>query len=237
MSDRVELGNQFALVRVSIGDLQEQDVNAHFMPSRVFNRLAENVAERGGLQSLPLLAQPGGEGPMEIVSGHHRIRAARAAGESELWCMLDEALQTRSEIVSAQLAHNALIGGDDTDLVDQLLKKIDNPDDLLASGLSDRIQMPDMGDLEMFVPSLDFRWKTLSFVFLPHQLEDFTELIEAMDGPQHMVGVSGAEQFEPFLKAVAKFARVKDVRSVGTAIALLTRLALEEVERENSEEQ
>lgn len=228
--DRYELGDGFELRKVNIADLKEQDVNAHYMPSARFNRLSENIRKRSGLQSLPLCAQPGGNGPIEIVSGHHRIRAARAAGLEEIWVLIDTELRTRSAVISAQLAHNALVGSDDQNVIAELIKQIDNPDDLLASGLSDDLPQVEADTLQIFIPHLDFQEKVLSLAFLPHQMENWEKLLDSLDGRQDQVGVVSDEIFESFLEAAAQYAKVKDVKSVGTAIALLTETALREVE-------
>ncbi|HEU5032745.1 MAG TPA: ParB/Srx family N-terminal domain-containing protein, partial [Spirillospora sp.] len=58
--------------------LREQDVNAQTMSPRHFDRLTENIRGRGMIESLPYVYWPDEEGVPEIVSGHHRCRAARA---------------------------------------------------------------------------------------------------------------------------------------------------------------
>lgn len=233
--DKFHLGEGMVLRKVKIGDLKEQDVNAHYMPSGVFNRLTENISDRGALESIPLTARPDPEGPIEVVSGHHRIRAARAAGHDEVWVLVDTLLRTRSEIVAKQLAHNALVGRDDAGVIAEMLKEIDNPDDLLKTGLTDQVPNVDPDDFPMFVPNIDLRWKRVTFEFLPHQLENFTELLESLDGAHDFYGVASEEQFKPFLEAAAEFARVKDVRSIGTAIALLTELGRQIADGEGGE--
>jgi hypothetical protein len=214
---------------VDIADLKEQDVNAHVMPPAMFERLVENIRITGRMESLPFCAQPKGSGPVEIVSGHHRVRAARKAGLTRVDVLVDTADLTRSQIVAKQLAHNALVGFDDRDLVKQLLAMVTNVDDLLESGLNaDLLPTPDKFKVTLFTPHADYKWKTATFVFLSHQLDKFEELVKSLKSEAKTVCVACEGQFEPFMKAVAAFARERNILSAASAVATLTDLALEQ---------
>src|SRR6059036_2769174 len=76
----LDLGNGLELWKVHPSTLREQDVNARSMPKAMFERLAQTIARDKRLESLPLCAKT--ESGLEIVSGHHRVRAATAAGIS-----------------------------------------------------------------------------------------------------------------------------------------------------------
>lgn len=234
---RIHLGNQLWLERVAIGDLKEQDVNAHVMGSAMFERLAENIRREGQLESVPYCAQPNGQGPIEIISGHHRIRAARAAGMTHVVVLVDRAARTRSQIIAKQLAHNALVGNDDPELVRRLVSQIKNVDDLLATGLNQEF-LPNQDNFTMtlFTPHADFQWRYCSFTFLPHQMDQLKELARRSTEHSDVVMVGREEQFEKFLVAVGEFARRRQVVSAGTAIAMLTDMALKEIERLEAEE-
>ena len=79
-SQELVIGDDLVIRIVKISELREQDVNAQQMSSRDFDRLTENIRIRGQVESLPYCHQPNGEGTIEIISGHHRVRAARKAG-------------------------------------------------------------------------------------------------------------------------------------------------------------
>lgn len=235
---KVDLGNDLWIETVEIGALKEQDVNAHVMPPSMLARLTENIRIRGGLESLPYCAQPNGQGPIEVVSGHHRIRAARAAGAAKVVVIVDRGPLTRSQIVAKQLAHNALVGSDDPDLVKQLVAQITSVDDLLASGLKeDFLPTPDKFKVTLFTPHADYQWRTCTFVFLTHQVEQIDKLVQKLKGPTEVVCLACQDQFEPFMTAVAAFARKRNIISAATAIAVLTNLALEEVAKAEAAEQ
>jgi hypothetical protein len=219
-----------------IADLREQDINANVMAPAVFERLVENVKRRGALESVPYCARPNDEGPTEIVSGHHRVRAAHAAGLKEVPVMVDTAEVTRSTVIAKQLAHNALDGDDDPDIVKQLVGFIDTPDDLLVTGLPpELLDLEDRDAIQLFTPRVDFGWKNVTFAALPHQLEQAKELVDQLDGRQDLVILTLPDQFDAFLAAAAKFARIKDIRSGGTAVALLIDTALAEIKAAEKE--
>jgi hypothetical protein len=137
MDRLADLGNGLFLERWPIADLKEQDVNAHVMEPSKFNRMVANMKKRGALESVPFCAgapdsidpKQLAEGigrddkvalriaPPEIISGHHRVRAGRAAELGDVVVLVDRSGLTRSAITAKQLAHNALVGVDDMELV------------------------------------------------------------------------------------------------------------------------
>ncbi len=223
--------------QVVIEELKEQETNAHVMPPVKFEQLVANIKERGALESMPYCSQPNGVGPVTIVSGHHRVRAAHQAGLRQIPAMVDMREMTKAQMVSRVLAHNKLVGHDDDTLLRELLGQLDTPEDMLRSGFADDLLVDDERDgLELFTPNLGLHFKTLSFAFLGHQMDDFDQLLGALDGKQDLVLVGMEEQFKEFLVAASKFGRFKDIRSGGTVIAVLTKIALALVEQGEEEE-
>src|SRR3989442_8911991 len=106
----LELGSGLELWKVHPSPLREQDVNARSMPKAMFERLSQTIGRDKRLESLPLCARR--EKGLEIISGHHRTRAATAAGLSELFTLVDVTGLTRSQIAAKQLAQNAIAGQD-----------------------------------------------------------------------------------------------------------------------------
>jgi hypothetical protein len=227
-----DLGNGLIIESIAATSLREQNVNARAMHESTFGRLVENIRQRGALESLPYCSQPNGEGPVDIISGHHRVRASIRAGLEDIHVLVDRNPMTRSTLTAKQLAHNALSGMDDVEVLRQMLATIDTPDDLLLSGVDeDMLNQTDADAMLLFTPRLDFDWKTVSLAFLSHQLTDFDKLLDALENRQDLIGTADVSQFEDFVRSVTKFARIHNVRSAGTAVALLTRIARREVER------
>lgn len=232
----MKIGEDLHIKWVEIAALREQDINAQVMQPGHFERLAGNIRKRGQLESLPYAHQPGGDGPVSVISGHHRARAARAAGLTHIPVIVDTRDMRRSEIVAKQIAHNELHGDPDKDVLAQLIAMIDNVDDLIATGL-DESQLPtvDPDDTKLAIPHGEFEYRTASLMFLPHQMEDFKAAVAAIDSGTDLVGVAPVELFEPFAEAVYAFSRCKDVRNFTTMIVLLTDIARREVEQAEAE--
>lgn len=224
---RHEVGPDLWLEMVSADQLTEQDVNAQVMKPADFDRLVENIRQRGAPESTPYCARPNDEGPRWIVSGHHRVRAARAAGIKTFAILLDTSAMTRSTMTAKQIAHNALVGESDRDVLARLVASIDEADDLIATGL-DASLLPTFDEIAPSAPVPSHRpdWRTVEFVFLPPQLADFEALLAELPSLD-LVGAVDLPQYEAFARAVGRYARLRQVKAVGTAVAMLTRIALE----------
>ncbi|MGW6456529.1 hypothetical protein ACWF94_11500 [Streptomyces sp. NPDC055078] len=230
--DSMQIGEDLFIRWVDVTTLREQDINAQVMQPRHFERLTGNIRKRGALESLPYCHQPGGEGPVEVISGHHRSRAARSAGINRIPAIIDTRKMRRSEVIAKQIAHNELHGNPDKDVLAQLVSMIDNVDDLIATGLDeDQLPTVEADDTKLAIPHGEFDWRAATLMFLPHQMEDFKDAITAIASGTDVVGVASAEQFEEFASAVYAFGRCKDVRNFTTMVAMLTDIARREIEQ------
>ena len=133
----MQIGDDLWIEWRDIADLREQDVNAQQMQPRHMDRLTENIRIRGQIESLPYCHQPDRAGPTSIVSGHHRARAARAAGMKRIPVIVDYQPMTKGRVVAKQIAHNELHGDPDEAILAQLVASLDSVDDLLMSGLDE----------------------------------------------------------------------------------------------------
>jgi hypothetical protein len=226
-----ELGNDLIIAVLALDDVKEQDVNAHVMAPATFDRLVENIKRRGALESLPYCAWPNREGEVELLSGHHRVRAGRVAGLTEAAFLIDVAPMTRARMIAKQLAHNFLVGSDDESVLRQLLNQIDDPEELIASGApQDMLPTGDQDNLALFGPTVDFDWRTITFQVLPHQQAELETLVDRLKDRHDLVLATMPEQFETFVRAAAKVARIREIRSGGAAVAALTESALREID-------
>ena len=124
-----DMGSGLVIAKVNIDFVKEQDINARIMKNEMQDQLTQNIKKRGQLESLPFLVLS--NGGLEIVSGHHRIKSARAAGIKELIAIIDVSGLTRSQIAAKQLAHNAIAGFDDESTLREICKMITDVDDML----------------------------------------------------------------------------------------------------------
>jgi hypothetical protein len=231
------VGEGLDLYLVPVGSVREQDVNARLMPHAEYSQLVSNIRKTGYLESVPLCAvSPDNPSVIEIVSGHHRVRAAKEAGLKEIPILLDSSGLSRNEIVAKQLAHNRLVGADDPETLRLLFETLETPELMLESGLSnDILDIPTVDLEQLLAPRLDMDWRVVTFTFLPHQYETMQELLDRIPASDTVLAGS-IEQFDEFMKATLKYARMKNIRNAGLAIAHLTELAVREIEGMEIEE-
>lgn len=197
------MGNSIAIWKVGVDLLREQDKNARVMSPDKFERMKGTIAEGKRLESLPLCVikkNVAGNEEFHIISGHHRTRAARAAGLREVFVMVLEEDLTHDQIRAKQLAHNALTGYDDPVLLAELYAEINDINAKLESGILD-------GELDMDLPPIraddvmfDFDFEMLQILFLPKQKEKFDEVLGLLD-----------KDATPYLADKADFERLRNV--------------------------
>lgn len=210
-------------------NIREQDINANVMPVEMFNQLVSNVRNAGALESLPLMATRS-ETPevVEIVSGHHRTRAAKQAGLEGGVVLLYEGL-TNSELRAKQLAHNSIAGKSDPEIVKAIFQQIQSIESQMESYI-------DPNQFDEIPTSISFKMvdidpledaKTVTVVFLPTQVADFKTAVDLLSSKPDEVYLARREDFDNFREAVQKTQEQLTVVAVPTAIAAMARLALE----------
>ena len=126
-------------------------------------------------------------------------------------------------------AHDRLSGFDDEATLKQLFASLNDPSLILESGLADDLMVLPHVDLAVGItPMLDMDWKIVTLTFLPHQIENFNAVIDMMPSSD-MVGLAPLSDYQPFIDALIKWGRYKNVRNLGTALALLADIALVEL--------
>jgi len=172
--------------RVKLADLELLDKNPHYMSPVKFRRLVENVRVDGCLTSVPLVWTNPTTGKRRVLSGNHRVMAAREAGVEEADVMVVDEELSEAQLVAIQLSHNALIGDDDPAGLKALYESIDDVDWRAYAGLDDKtLQLLDAVEVKTAVTAkLDF--SMLTVVFLPDEQERleavFGDLADACKG-------------------------------------------------------
>lgn len=159
----------------------------------------------------------------ELISGHHRLRAARAAGLTELYIIADERDLPRSKVVAKQLAHNRISGESDKQILARLYAELDAVDDVLES----YVKPQDFDDVRQLEPSdianmsLLIEWRHLNMVFLPKSMAKLDKLeLWAKKIPRETqdVAVVSNDVFERFRDVVLAIGRAENVRALGTVV-------------------
>lgn len=213
-----DMGSGLVIAKVQIDKVKEQDINARIMKNEMQDQLTANIMKRGQLESLPFLVLSNGR--LEIISGHHRIKSARAAGLKEFVAIVDVSGLTRSQIAAKQLAHNAISGFDDDSTLREIVKMITDVDDMIESFIGkDIMEEPLEAYDKMLSPMVQFDFKNVTFSFLPHQVADTDALIKDLEtSAPDIVGIASFEQCKEFVETLGKYQKFTDIRNVGAAI-------------------
>ncbi len=217
-----DLGNSLKIAKVDINaELKEQDLNAQIMGKEAFSQLVQNVKKRGGLESLPYCVLK--DGRIEIVSGHHRVRACRVAGITEIPVLLDESNLTRSQIIAKQLAHNSIVGTSDKDILRQLYDEMDSIDDKLESFVNvDELSKAGAEGGELINLSEPVRFKTMTFLFTSKEFDDVRAVLERLEQEAPaMVAVCDEKDFDPLVKRIQESKKANDVKNASVAMHML----------------
>jgi len=223
----LDLGNGLELWKVHPSSLREQDVNARAMPKAMFERLAQTIARDKRLESLPLCAKT--ERGLEIIAGHHRVRAATAAGISEMFVLVDVTGLTRSQIAAKQLAHNAIEGQDNEQLLAEIYQQIEDAESKLEAFIDQKldIEIPKV-KIEGLDVEIDF--KMVLLIFLPRVKERLDRALEYLrSSGQRLDGVYVAadSDYASLEKAVRRINEEYDIRVVADIIGKMADLALQ----------
>jgi hypothetical protein len=216
---------------------REQDVNAQSMPKPMFDRLQTTVGRDSRLEQLPFLAwvesEVNGErkGWLEIVSGHHRIRAARAAGLTEFYGLVDVTGLTRDQITAKQLAHNAIAGESDPELVARLFTSIGDVEARLEAFIDPamlEIEVPKVSidEIDMGIP-----YETVIISFIPFEREYFERTVEIVEKELRGTNADAAwlaehKAYETWQTLAYRIIDEFDIRTMSTIMKRIAELAL-----------
>ena len=224
-----DMGSGLIIAKVAAEFMREQDINARIMKNEMQKQLTDNIRKRGQLESLPFCALTQNDTRIEIISGHHRIRSGKDAGLKNFFVILDVSGLNRSKITAKQIAHNAISGFDDQSTLKELAKMLDDVDDMIESYAGKEILAELNENIDKYLsPTMQFDWKNVSIMFLPHQIADLNKLAEMTKrlSPDY-IGVASLDEYKPFIEALSKYQGFADVKNVGAAIHAMTKLSLQ----------
>ena len=218
-----DLYKNLSIWRVHIDSLREQDKNARVMTPEKFERLTENIKLDKRLESLPYVMKfvnPAGSEEFQIISGHHRVRTARKAGLEEMVVLVEEGDLTRSQVVSKQLAHNALTGSDDQSILQELYLEIEDIEEKIRSGITDQEIKIDNVQVKVDDLMLDLEYENIHMLFLPKSFEKFEEMIDNLE-EDSKVYIADKKEWEGFKDIMQKTSKQFDVRNVSAIMVKL----------------
>lgn len=230
MAEKVlDLGGGLELWRFGLDELREQDVNARTMSKGMFDRLAATIGRDERLESLPFIAKTA-KG-FEIVSGHHRVRAARASGKvTSIYGIVDVTGLSRSQIAAKQLAHNAISGTDDKQLLQRIYASIDDVNAKLESYIDPKAVEAAIIKTPIQPVALNIDYHTALITFMPSERDRWNRACEqvgrALAQKADSIYLADLARLSEFKQVVKRLGRDYDVRSLGTIFSTLAELAL-----------
>lgn len=232
MEIMLDIGQGLKIAKVHVDELKEQDVNARTMDKKMFERLTANIQKDKRLESLPFCAQAA-DG-LQIVSGHHRVRASRSAGITEIYIILDDTGLDKNKIRSKQLSHNSLQGVDNEQLVREIYAMIDDAEQKLAAFIDPNLELTfEKAQIKDIV--VDFDIKTVLVSFLSYQQATFERAAQMLDGKYDKLYVADLQQCKPFMEMLKRLGKEYDVRSMSTTFTKMAEIALEHLGEEQVE--
>ncbi|MCH8242879.1 MAG: ParB N-terminal domain-containing protein [Planctomycetes bacterium] len=229
--ERVDLGENLELWKVPLPMMREQNLNARSMTSDTFLQLVDNIKRTNRLESLPLLAvqMQGEKLTLEIVSGHHRTRAARKAGLDEVWALVDTSNLSRDRVRAKQLAHNSISGTDNPDLLAQIFGQITDVDARIEAFIEpDLSKYAKSAKLITSQFNVEMQARVVSILFLPVQEATFKEAMERLAGTETSdVYLAARDEYDTLTATMGKLSEAYDIRSTPTLFARMAQIVNE----------
>lgn len=152
--------------------------NARYMTPEQFERLLSNIQRDGFLSQLPFAIKQGEK--YRIISGNHRIKAARKAKiEYVLVQYIEE--EDIEKALAIQLSHNSIIGQDDFNILRRLYDQIKDLDLKKYSGIDERTLF---GFEPLNLPTInesDIVFNEIRFFFTAYQLQRVDEILARLE--------------------------------------------------------
>lgn len=232
MEKTLDIGNGLKIAKVNIEELREQDLNGRSMNAPMFERLAANIKKNNRLESLPFVAET--DKGLEIVSGHHRVRACRTAGIAEIYVILDDTGLDRDSIMSKQLSHNSLQGEDNQQLVKEIYSMIEDAEKKLEAyidadieELFDKVTTKDI--------TFDVDIKTILVTFMSYEEDTFRRCADNLNTKYEELYVADIKNIEPFMQCIKRIGKEYDIRAMNTTFTKMAEIVLEYLGEEQEE--
>jgi hypothetical protein len=226
------LGEGLEIWKVPIAMLKEQSVNARSMSPEAFLQLSDNITRDKRLESLPLCAvTPNG---LEIISGHHRVRAARKAGIDLIWVLADITGISRDRLRAKQLAHNSLQGRDNPDLVKQIFDSIKDVEARIEAFIDPSLSPIDTAPVNLSTKDLDVQFNTriAALAFIEPQMVELKKALVLLEKIQEVdeVFLSKKDEYDLLIATMDKASHAFNITSTPTLLAKMCEVVSAHIE-------
>ncbi len=194
--------------------------NAHYMPTKLYKRLVENVRHDGNLSSLPCCWRDA-YGKLGVLSGNHRVDAARDAGVERILVLYTDATLSRSEQIAVQLAHNAIVGADNKQTLRELWDEILELEFKQYTGLDETtLETVDAGSLDK-LRAQQLPLEMVQLLFLPEEVERVQAVIDGLGrlgGREAVRYAARLADFDRFFETLLKVKEAEGIVNSATAV-------------------
>ena len=202
---------QLDYVEVDHCDLLEK--NAHYMDKPIFERLTENIKEDGFLSQLPFALKKD-TGRYLILSGNHRVKAAKKAGLKNILLLFVEGIDKEKQL-AYQLSHNSLVGKDDAAILKDLFDEITSIENKEYSGLNE-LDFPDFkADSLPTINEKDIELHEIKFMFTNIRAEQVNKLLEVLE--EQKVDLENTRivniDFKEFIRVLTELKKHTEIKS------------------------
>jgi hypothetical protein len=216
------------IISIDPHDLKLLPVNARYMKHETYEQLVKNIKRDGKLTSVPFACREP-DGTYLVLSGNHRVKAARDAGLQEIDVMVTDEDLDHEQRVALQLSHNALTGEDDPSILKDLFESL-SVEWKDYAGLDDKtLKLLDEVSIDsLSEANLDFT--TLTLAFLPDELDRVSEVfaqVKAFTKGSKAVFLARMADYDRLLDSLESASDAGDIKNQATALLIL----LEIVER------
>jgi len=214
--------------KVSINNIIESPINANEMNEKTFNRLVANIRQDKELTSSVLLMEMNGSNKLMCISGHHRIRAARKAKIMKVPAIIIPEIE-ESKRVALQLSHNDINGENDSEILSQMIKMLNEED----------IRMIDTDNIEIIEPEnkiIDYEIKPYKYVnvcLMPESAEELTMLINDLSGNDDQLNYLTTKENYDILRKVLTRAFSNGFKTAGRAFRNMMDVYMEKTDGTN----
>ena len=220
-------GGRAELRIVGLKDLRHLSKNARFFQRERFEQLVDNVRSDGMLESIPLCWENENE-EILVISGNHRVQAARKAGLTEIPILLLKGNIAEGRRIAKQLAHNALVGSDDLEILAELWNEMEDLADKLYAGLDSEI-VDEIESIEFkgYTPE-PIRMEEIVIWFLPSELARLEEALKQSclaDSAKGTVFTARAEDYDRVWKMLVEVKKRDNIKNTAVAFNRLVDFA------------
>jgi len=208
---------------VRLSDLKLPEKNARFLKGPVFAQLVANIQKDGCLTSFPLVNRQGEH--LTVASGSHRVVAAMMAGLVEHDVIEITSPLTREQFVALQLAHNAVVGEDDPNILQSLYAELSFGWKEYSGLTDDAFKVEDL-DTSVLRVGNPF-YEELQISFLPADAAIFTGWLDKIGKSKAAITrmVGAYADFDRFFQGLLAVKHSTGVHNTAVALRMMAELA------------